>query len=63
LSLSPRRQLRGDIILLVAAMQRMLDQLVAVLEQIRAELPARARQVVQRIEVELASKLSDYTVD
>jgi hypothetical protein len=63
LSLSPRRQLRGDIILLVAAMQRMLDQLVAVLEQIRAELPARARQIVQRIEVELASKLSDYTVD
>jgi hypothetical protein len=44
-------------------MQRMLDQLVAVLEQIRAELPARARQIVQRIEVELASKLSDYTVD
>lgn len=41
----------------------MLDQLVAILEQIRAELPARARQIVQCVEVELAGKLSDYTVD
>jgi hypothetical protein len=44
-------------------MQRMLNQLVAILEQIRAELPARARQIMQRIEIELASELSDYTVD
>jgi hypothetical protein len=39
----------------------MLNELVAVLEQIRAELPARARQIVQGIEVELSGKLADYT--
>lgn len=56
-----RAQLGADIILLVATMQRVLDKLVAVLEQIGAELPARARQIVQCVEIELASKLSDYT--
>lgn len=44
-------------------MQRMLDQLITILEQIDTKLPARARQVVQRIEVQLAGKLSDYTVN
>jgi hypothetical protein len=48
-------------ILLVAAMQRVLDELAAILEQVGAELPARARQIVQRVEVELAGQLSDYT--
>jgi hypothetical protein len=43
-------------------MKCMLDKLIAVLEQIRTELSARTRQIVQRIEVELAGKLSDYTV-
>lgn len=34
---------------------------VAILEQIDAKLPARARQIVQRVEVELSGKLLDYT--
>jgi hypothetical protein len=38
----------------------MLDQLTAVLKQIGAELPARARQIVQRVEVELGGELADY---
>jgi len=59
----PRSQLRGGIILLIAAMQCMLDQLIAILEQIGTKLPARARQIMQRIEVELAGKLSNYTED
>jgi hypothetical protein len=46
----------------VAAVQRVLDELAAVLEQIRAELPARARQMMQRVEVELAGKLADDAV-
>lgn len=46
----------------VAAVQRVLLQLVAVLEQIGTELPARARQVMQSIEVELAGQLSNNTV-
>jgi hypothetical protein len=40
----------------------MPDELVAILEQVGTELPARAREVVQRVEVELAGKLSDYAV-
>jgi hypothetical protein len=43
-------------------MECMLDELVAVLEKVGAELPARAREIVQGIEVELSSKLTDYTV-
>jgi hypothetical protein len=42
--------------------QRVLDELAAVLEQIYAELPARARQVMQCIQVELAGKLADDAV-
>lgn len=41
----------------------MLHKLVPILEQIGTKLPARARQVVQCIEVQLIGKLSDYTVD
>ena len=40
----------------------MLDELVAILEQVGAELPTRAREIVQRLEVELAGELSGYTV-
>jgi hypothetical protein len=43
-------------------MKLMLNKLLTILEQICAELPARARQIVQCVEVELAGKLSDYTV-
>lgn len=43
----------------VAAVERVLLHLVAVLEQVGAELPAGARQVVQRVEVQLAGELSD----
>lgn len=50
----------GCAVLFVAAVQRMLLQLVAVFEQIGAELSAGARQMMQRVEVELAGKLSDY---
>jgi hypothetical protein len=46
----------------VAAMQRVLDELVAVFEQIGAELPACAREIMQGIQVKLAGKLPDYTV-
>jgi hypothetical protein len=37
-----------------------LDELAAVLEQIGAELPARPRQIMQRVEVELGGELGDY---
>ena len=40
----------------------MLDKLIAILEQVRAELPARAREIVQRLEVKQRGKLSGYTV-
>jgi hypothetical protein len=43
-------------------MQRMLNKLMPILEQIRTKLSARARQIVQRIEIELVGQLSDYTV-
>lgn len=55
-------QMRVKAILFVAAMQRVLDQLVAVLEQVGTELSARAREVVQCVQVQLAGKLSDNTV-
>jgi hypothetical protein len=60
--LSCRARLGAGEGVLIAAVQRVLDQLAAVLEKVRAELPARARQVVQRVEIELAGKLSDDTV-
>jgi hypothetical protein len=40
----------------------MSNELIAIFEQIDAELPARAREIVQRIEVELTGKLSNYAV-
>lgn len=43
------------------AMERVLDELVSVLKQIGTELAAGTREVVERIEVELAGKLSDDT--
>jgi hypothetical protein len=58
--LQSRAQLRCAVGLFVAAVQRMLDQLTAVLKQIGAELPACARQIVQRVEVELGGELADY---
>lgn len=45
--------------LVVAAAQRLRDQLVAVFEEVCAELPARAREVVQRIQVEQGCELRD----
>jgi hypothetical protein len=45
-----------------AAVQRVADELVAVLEQVGAELAAGARQAVQRVEVELARELADDAV-
>lgn len=48
--------------MLVAAVQRVLDKLVAVLEQIGVELSARARQIVECVQVELAGELSDDAV-
>lgn len=42
-------------------MQRVPDELIAVLEQIGAELPARSREVMKRVQIELTGKLSDYT--
>lgn len=58
----PRLQLRIGVILFVAAVQRVLDELAAVLEQIGAELSACTRQIVKCVQVELAGKLSDYAV-
>ena len=49
-------------VLFIAAVQRVLLQLMAVLEQIGAELSAGTRQMMQRVEVELTGKLSDNTV-
>jgi hypothetical protein len=55
-------ELRAGIDVLRGASQRVFDELVAILEQVGAELPARAREVVQCLEIELAGKLSGYTV-
>jgi hypothetical protein len=60
LFLQPRPQLRLAVDVFVATVQRVLDELTAVLEQIGPELPARPRQIMQRVEVELGSKLGDY---
>lgn len=54
-------QLGAEVQILVAAVQRVLDQLAAVLEQVGAELPACPRQVMERVEVELAGELADYS--
>jgi len=54
-------QLCVGVVILKAAVQRVPDELVAVLEQIGAELPARSREVVERVQIELSGKLSDYT--
>jgi hypothetical protein len=54
-------QLGGDVVVFIAAVQRVSDELAAVLEQIGAELAARARQIVERVQVELAGKLADDT--
>lgn len=43
-------------------MQRVPDKLIAVLEQIRAKLAARAGKTVQVIEIELAGELTGNTV-
>lgn len=56
-----RLQLCIGVVILKAAVQRVPDELVAVLEQIGAELPARSREVVERVQIELSGKLSDYT--
>lgn len=55
-------QLRGKVFVLNFATQRVLDELVAVLQQVGAKLAACPRETVQRVEVELAGKLSDNTV-
>lgn len=55
-------QLGASVFIFVLALQRVLDELVAVLKQVGAELAAGARETVQRVEVELAGKLSDNTV-
>jgi len=41
----------------VVAAQGMMDQLAAEIQQVGAKLPARTRQVVQRVEVELTGQL------
>lgn len=46
----------------VGAAQAVLDELVAVFEQVRVELAARPREIVQVVEVEEASELRDYAV-
>lgn len=60
--LQTRRETRANIGFLEVAAQRVLDELVSVLEQIGAELPTRAREIMQGVQVELAGKLSDNTV-
>jgi hypothetical protein len=44
-----RLQLRIGIVILVAAVQRVPDELVAVLEQVGAELATRAREVMEGV--------------
>ena len=58
----PRLQLRVGIVNFVAAVQCVLDELVAVLEEVGAKMSGCAREVMQRVQIELAGKLSDYTV-
>ncbi|MBE7181171.1 MAG: hypothetical protein INR71_08180 [Terriglobus roseus] len=53
------RQARAQRQRLVGAPQRLPHQLPAVLEQVGAELPARQREVVQAVEVELPRELGD----
>lgn len=43
-------------------MQRMLNKLVAVFEQIGAKLPACTREVMQGVQIKLTSKLPDYAI-
>jgi hypothetical protein len=43
-------------------MQRLFDQLVAILQQIGAKLPTCPRQTMQRVQIQLAGKLFDNTV-
>lgn len=57
-----RLQLRVGVVIFVAAVQRVLDELGAILKQIRAKLPACPREIMQGIQIELAGKLPNYTV-
>lgn len=45
----PRLQLRIGVVVLVATVQRVPDELVAVLEQVGAELATRAREVMEGV--------------
>lgn len=58
----PRTQTRTWPIVLKLAVKRVLDELVAVFQQIRPELTTRAAQAVQRVEVELARELAGNAV-
>jgi hypothetical protein len=44
------------------AMQRVLDELIAILQQVGTELAASTREMVQRVQIELAGKLARNTV-
>ena len=58
----PRLQLRVGIVVFEAAVQRVPNELMAVLEEVGTKLSACAREVMQRVQVKLAGKLSDDTV-
>jgi hypothetical protein len=45
----PRLQLRIGVVILVATVQRVPDELVAVLEQVGTELATRAREVMEGV--------------
>ena len=57
-----RAQTRAWPVILKLAVQRVLDELVAVFEQVCAELATGAAQAVQRVEVELAGELAGNAV-
>lgn len=60
--LLPPRKVRANIEVVELAMQRVFDELVAILEQIGTKLAASAREIVQRVQIELAGKLAGNTV-
>lgn len=58
--MQPQPRLLAEVHVFVVAMQRMLDKLAAIFQQIGPKLPACTRQVMQSVEIELSGELAYY---
>jgi hypothetical protein len=58
--LQSRPQLLAKVHVFVVAVQCILDKLAAIFQQIGPKLPARTRQIMQRVEIELSGELAYY---